>query len=103
MSHQTIHDASVARALAKNAQGHTITARLGAYIAGSDAATLGITACPFDPADLPELADQWHKGRQQTLEFQAGRRRSKPPMRLSRMPRRATITHAAASHPRDDG
>jgi len=102
MSHQTVHDVSVARALAQHHAGQVLAARVGAYVAGSDAATLDITACPFDPADLPELAAQWQKGRQHTLDFQARRRSCTPPFRLSDTPRRAAFTHVAASHPREE-
>ncbi|SDE46159.1 hypothetical protein [Rhodospira trueperi] len=85
-------------------QGNTASARLGAYILGSDAAEagMGADACPFAEDALPELAEAWRRGRQDTLDFGAGKRR--PADRLSSKCRiRAPIgsTHAAHTHPGD--
>lgn len=70
------HAASFARAMAEHHAGLTVSAHMGAYITGSDAAVCGIDTCPFDATTVPGLVAQWERGRSETLAFQAGRRRS---------------------------
>jgi len=103
MSHQGTHAATVARTLAQHRAGHVFTARLGAYIAGADAAEAGIEVCPFDTDTLPDLAQQWVRGRAHTTTFRAGRQRPAGHIdRLSARARRPVTTHASATHPKDD-
>ena len=103
MTHQSTHAATVARALAQYQAGQVITAQFGAYIAGADAVDQGIETCPFDRDELPDLADQWERGRTDTLDFRTRRKQPRGGIdRLSARARRPAATHAAHTHPRDD-